>query len=68
VLQRKKALSSLTLDDALAYRDFLADSQPAAQWIGSKSRTALCAAVASIRQAVEDLVPETVTCDPARPV
>jgi integrase len=36
VLQRKKALSSLTLDDALAYRDFLADPQPAAQWIGSK--------------------------------
>jgi integrase len=36
VLQRKKALSSLTLDDALAYRDFLADPQPATQWIGSK--------------------------------
>jgi hypothetical protein len=31
VLQRKQALSSLTLDDALAYRDFLADPQPAAQ-------------------------------------
>jgi integrase len=36
VLQRKKALSSLTLDDAQAYRDFIADPQPAAQWIGSK--------------------------------
>ena len=36
VLQQKKALSSLTLDDALAYRDFLANPQPAAQWIGSK--------------------------------
>jgi site-specific recombinase XerD len=36
VLQRRKALSSLTLDDAQAYRDFIADPQPAAQWIGSK--------------------------------
>ena len=36
VLQRRKALSSITLDDALAYRDFIADPQPAAQWIGSK--------------------------------
>lgn len=36
VLQRKKALTSLTLDDAQAYRDFLADPQPASQWIGSK--------------------------------
>jgi hypothetical protein len=36
VLQSKKALSSLTLDDALAYRDFLADPQPAAQWLGLK--------------------------------
>ncbi len=36
VLQRKKAMTSLTLDDALAYRDFLANPQPAAQWIGSK--------------------------------
>lgn len=36
VLQRRTALSSLTLEDALAYRDFIADPQPAAQWIGSK--------------------------------
>ncbi|WP_213959433.1 phage integrase family protein [Variovorax sp. dw_954] len=34
VLERKKALSSLTLEDATAYRDFLAD--PPAAWCGPR--------------------------------
>jgi site-specific recombinase XerD len=38
VVQRQKPLSSMTLDDCTAYRDFLAVPQPAAVWCGPRSR------------------------------
>lgn len=38
VLQRQKPLSSMTLEDCSAYRDFLADPQPAALWCGPRAR------------------------------
>jgi len=38
VLERKLPLSSLALEDALAYRAFLADPQPASIWCGERSR------------------------------
>ena len=34
VVERGKALSSLVHEDCIAYRDFLADPQPAARWCG----------------------------------
>lgn len=41
VIERGKALSSLTTEDCIAYRDFLADPQPASRWCaaGVFSRT-----------------------------
>lgn len=38
IVQHKKALSSMTPDDCVAYRDFLADPQPASLWRGPRSR------------------------------
>jgi site-specific recombinase XerD len=38
VLQRRKALSSLTFDDCIAYREFIANPTPAALWCGTRSR------------------------------
>jgi site-specific recombinase XerD len=38
IVQRQKPLSSMTLDDCVAYRNFLADPQPAALWCGSHAR------------------------------
>jgi site-specific recombinase XerD len=38
ILERQKPLSSITFEDAAAYRDFLADPQPAATWCGPRSR------------------------------
>lgn len=38
VLQRRKALSSLTFDDCIAYRDFIANPTPANLWCGTRSR------------------------------
>jgi site-specific recombinase XerD len=38
IVQRQKPLSSMTLEDCTAYRDFLADPQPAAQWCGPRAR------------------------------
>lgn len=38
ILVRGKELSSITLEDGLAYRDFLGDPQPAAQWVGQRGR------------------------------
>ena len=39
VVQRQKPLSSMTLEDCTAYRDFLADPQPAALWCGPRARS-----------------------------
>ncbi|HEX8886016.1 MAG TPA: phage integrase family protein, partial [Noviherbaspirillum sp.] len=38
IVQRQKPLSSMTLEDCMAYRDFLADPQPAALWCGPRAR------------------------------
>jgi site-specific recombinase XerD len=38
VVQRQKPLSSMTNEDCVAYRDFLADPQPASRWCGARSR------------------------------
>jgi site-specific recombinase XerD len=38
IVQRQKPLSSMTLEDCIAYRDFLADPQPAALWCGPRGR------------------------------
>lgn len=38
VVQRQKPLSSMTLEDCIAYREFLANPQPAALWCGPRSR------------------------------
>ena len=38
VLQKGRALSSMTNEDCVEYRDFLADPQPASQWCGMRSR------------------------------
>ena len=37
VFERRVGLSSLTVDDAIAYRGFLANPRPAARWVGPKS-------------------------------
>lgn len=37
IIERKKPLSSMTQEDCTAYRDFLADPQPAARWCGRQS-------------------------------
>ncbi|MGZ8244212.1 tyrosine-type recombinase/integrase [Methylomagnum sp.] len=34
VLERRKSLSALTVDDAVAYRAFLRDPQPRTRWVG----------------------------------
>jgi site-specific recombinase XerD len=38
VVERRKPLSSMTLEDCTAYRDFLADPQPAQRWCGTRGR------------------------------
>jgi site-specific recombinase XerD len=38
VVQRQKPLSSMTLEDCTAYRNFLADPQPTALWCGPRAR------------------------------
>lgn len=38
VLERGKALSSMTTDDCAAYRDFLADPQPRERWCAQRNR------------------------------
>lgn len=38
VFERRRPLSSLTVDDAIAFRGFLADPQPAERWVGPKSK------------------------------
>lgn len=38
VIERKKPLSSMTVEDCNAYREFLADPQPASVWCGSRTR------------------------------
>jgi site-specific recombinase XerD len=38
IVQRQRPLSSMTLEDCTAYRAFLADPQPVAQWCGSRAR------------------------------
>jgi len=38
IVQRGKALSSMTNEDCIAYRDFLADPQPRSRWCGVRSR------------------------------
>jgi site-specific recombinase XerD len=38
IVQRQKALSSMTLEDCNAYCAFLADPQPAASWCGPRAR------------------------------
>ncbi|WP_029001056.1 hypothetical protein [Azohydromonas australica] len=68
VLQCKKALSSLTLDDALAYRDFIADPQPAAQWIGSKGVPRFAPLWRPFAGPLKAAVPETATRVPVRPL
>ena len=37
-LQKRKALSSLTHEDCIEYRDFLADPTPRSRWCGPRSR------------------------------
>lgn len=38
IMQRQKPLSSMALDDCVAYRDFLADPQPAERWCAPRAR------------------------------
>ena len=38
IVQRGKALSSMTNEDCIAYRDFLADPQPRSRWCGARCR------------------------------
>jgi site-specific recombinase XerD len=38
IVQRHKPLSSMTLDDCTAYRDFLTNPQPATLWCGPRAR------------------------------
>jgi site-specific recombinase XerD len=38
IVQRGKALSSMTSEDCIAYRDFLADPQPRSRWCGDRGR------------------------------
>lgn len=38
VLHKRKALSSMSNEDCIAYRDFLADPQPRAHWCGDRAR------------------------------
>lgn len=38
IVARQKPLSSMTLEDCTAYRNFLADPQPAARWCGPRAR------------------------------
>jgi len=38
IVQRGKALSSMTNEDCIAYRDFLTDPQPRSRWCGARSR------------------------------
>lgn len=38
IVQRGKPLSSMTQEDCVAYRDFLADPQPRSRWCGDRGR------------------------------
>ena len=38
VVERGRALSSMTTEDCVAYRDFLADPQPASRWCAQRNR------------------------------
>lgn len=38
VIERRKPLSSMTTEDCVAYREFLADPQPRARWCGPRNR------------------------------
>ena len=38
IVQKGKPLSSMTQEDCVEYRDFLADPQPRSRWCGSRSR------------------------------
>jgi len=38
IVQRGRALSSMTNEDCIAYRDFLADPQPRSRWCGARCR------------------------------
>lgn len=38
ILERGKALSSMTQEDCIAYREFIADPQPRSTWCGSRAR------------------------------
>lgn len=38
IVQRGKPLSSMSQEDCVAYRDFLADPQPSVRWCGPRSR------------------------------
>lgn len=38
IVQQQKPISSLTVEDCLAYREFLTDPQPADQWTGPRAR------------------------------
>ena len=38
IVQKGKALSSMTNEDCIEYRDFLADPQPRGRWCGARSR------------------------------
>ena len=38
VVERRKPLSSMTTEDCVAYREFLADPQPRARWCGQRNR------------------------------
>ncbi|HRO60411.1 MAG TPA: tyrosine-type recombinase/integrase, partial [Burkholderiaceae bacterium] len=38
IVDRGKALSSMTNEDCIAYREFLADPQPASRWCGERAR------------------------------
>jgi len=38
VIERKKPLSSMTTEDCIAYRAFLADPQPSSRWCGDRAR------------------------------
>ena len=37
VVQKGRGVSSLTIEDCAEYRDFLADPQPSARWVGSRN-------------------------------
>ena len=51
IFERRKAMSSLTVEDAMAYRAFLRDPKPLDRWVSRKAAISAVAGVAAVSRA-----------------